>query len=122
MVSDTAWDVTVNLNIRDHIRVYTRHKGKLVNSTRETLMPSSRPLVPWAIYLAWQGAYQYIVFDLDNHTSNHATRQVDVDRQDIEHLLDQQGIDYVTCQSSANGGYHIWIASIDNIDADLCVI
>ena len=119
MVSDTAWDVTVNLNIRDHIRVYTRHKGKLVNSTRETLMPSSRPLVPWAIYLAWQGAYQYIVFDLDNHTSNHATRQVDVDRQDIEHLLDQQGIDYVTCQSSANGGYHIWIASIDNIDADL---
>lgn len=110
------WALTRELSVRDTIRVYTRTAGAYTNTTRETSM-SKQPLGPWAMYLAWNNNYQYLVFDIDNHTNNPA--QADKDAAGLQELLDTHGIEYVLCSSSANGGYHIWIALLDSISAQL---
>lgn len=110
------WALTRELSVRDTIRVYTRTAGAYTNTTRETSM-SKQPSGPWAMYLAWNNNYQYLVFDIDNHTNNPA--QADKDAAGLQELLDTHGIEYVLCSSSANGGYHIWIALLDSISAQL---
>ena len=110
------WALTRELSVRDTIRVYTRTAGAYTNTTRETSM-SKQPLGPWAMYLAWNNNYQYLVFDIDNHTNNPA--QADKDAARLRELLDAHGIEHVVCSSSANGGYHIWIALLDSISAQL---
>lgn len=110
------WALTRELSVRDTIRVYTRTAGAYTNTTRETSM-SKQPSGPWAMYLAWGNTYQYLVFDIDNHTNNPA--QADKDAARLRELLDAHGIEHVVCSSSANGGYHIWIALLDSISAQL---
>lgn len=110
------WALTRELSVRDTIRVYTRTAGAYTNTTRETSM-SKQPLDPWAMYLAWGNTYQYLVFDIDNHTNN--PEQAIKDVTGLRELLDAHGIEYVLCSSSANGGYHIWIALLDSISAQL---
>lgn len=110
------WALTRELSVRDTIRVYTRTAGAYTNTTRETSM-SKQPLGPWAMYLAWNNNYQYLVFDIDNHTNN--PEQAIKDVTGLRELLDAHGIEYVLCSSSANGGYHIWIALLDSISAQL---
>lgn len=112
-----AWQLTEELSIRDHIRVYTRHGGVVVNQTRNRAISLGYPNVPWAMYLADGRNYQYVVFDLDNHTNNQS--EADSDVTAITSVLDHVGIEYLVCSSSANGGYHIWIAAIDNLNAAL---
>ena len=110
------WALTRELSVRDTIRVYTRTGGAYTNTTRETSM-TKQPLGPWAMYLAWGNTYQYLVFDIDNHTNN--PEQTIKDAARLQELLDTHGIEYVLCSSSANGGYHIWIALLDSISAQL---
>lgn len=110
------WALTRELSVRDTIRVYTRTAGAYTNTTRETSM-SKEPASPWAMYLAWNNNYQYLVFDIDNHTNNPEQAIKDVAR--LQELLDAHGIEHVVCSSSANGGYHIWIALLDSISAQL---
>ena len=110
------WALTRELSVRDTIRVYTRTAGAYTNTTRETSM-SKQPLDPWAMYLAWGNTYQYLVFDIDNHTNN--PEQAIKDVTGLRELLDAHGIEYVLCSSSANGGYHIWVALLDSISAQL---
>ena len=110
------WALTRELSVRDTIRVYTRTAGAYTNTTRETSM-SKQPLGPWAMYLAWNNNYQYLVFDIDNHTNN--PEQAIKDAARLQDLLDAHGIEHVVCSSSANGGYHIWIALLDSISAQL---
>ena len=69
------------------------------------------------MYLAWNNNYQYLVFDIDNHTNN--PEQAIKDAAGLRELLDAHGIEHVVCSSSANGGYHIWIALLDSISAQL---
>ncbi|WP_156812180.1 hypothetical protein [Alloscardovia criceti] len=91
-----------------------------MNQTRDHTMSKGQPVTPWAMYLAWEGTYQYIVFDLDNHEKNKDYQAiVDTNLADMMQLLDQQHIQYLVCSSSANGGYHIWIAMKDSLDAAL---
>lgn len=112
-----AWDLTRELSVRDTIRVYTRHGGAYTNTTRETSISKKEPASPWAMYLAWDNSYQYLVFDIDNHTDN--PLQANSDLNKLQQVLDKHHIEYLVCSSSNNGGYHIWIALIDSISAQL---
>ncbi|TCD54107.1 hypothetical protein EJ419_05485 [Alloscardovia theropitheci] len=117
-----AWTLTHEISLRDSVRVYKRAaNGRILNDTRDTALTRVQPGTPWALYLAYQGAYQYIVFDLDHHTTDEDNSQTLVDKnlQDITRLLDETHIEYLVCHSSDNGGYHIWIACKDNINATL---
>lgn len=117
--SMSAWALTQEISISTHVRLYqTDTSGKVVNQTRDRVMPKKQPGRPWAIYLADGMSYHYLCFDLDQHHAEFA-EQVNADQQLITRLLAQAGIEYLVCQSGPAGGRHIWTASLDALDATL---
>lgn len=115
----TAWQVTREISLRGSVRAYTRRlkNGQWANNaTSDQQISAGMPAGPWALYLAWEGSYQYVCFDLDAHTgSSQETRQVNADCQAISRLLDQASIPYLVCQSGPAGGRHIWASSLDSL-------
>ena len=117
--SMSAWALTQEISISTHVRLYQADKsGKVVNQTRDRVMPTKQPGRPWAIYLADGMSYHYLCFDLDQHHAE-SVKQVNADQQLITRLLAQAGIAYLVCQSGPAGGRHIWTASLDALDATL---
>lgn len=117
--SMSAWTLTQEISISTHIRLYQTDKsGKVVNQTRDRVIPKNQPNRPWAIYLADGVSYHYLCFDLDRHHVE-SVSQVNADQQTITRLLNKAGIAYLVCQSGPAGGRHIWTASLDALDATL---
>lgn len=114
-----AWQVTREISLRGSVRAYTRRlkNGQWANNaTSDQRISAGMPAGPWALYLAWEGSYQYVCFDLDAHGgSGQERRQVIDDCQAISRLLDQASIPYLVCQSGPAGGRHIWASSLDSL-------
>jgi hypothetical protein len=114
---ERAWDLSLELSVRDHCRLYERIGGHLVNSTRDAAMGNGVPDVPWAIYLADGTSYHLVCFDLDCHDGDRSetARQAG----SIRTLLEERGIRAVECVSGPAGGRHVWAASLEGLPADL---
>lgn len=114
-----AWQITRQISLRGSVRAYTRRlkNGQWANNaTSDQQISVGMPSGPWALYLAWEGSYQYICFDLDAHTgSSQERRQVIDDCQAISRLLDQASIPHLVCQSGPAGGRHIWASTLDSL-------
>ena len=83
---------------------------------RDAPIPKTPPTYPYALYLAREGIFRLLVFDLDAKVSR---KEVDADLKTLERLLASAAIDYIVTRSGPTGGRHVWAAFPAGVDAEL---
>jgi DNA-binding Lrp family transcriptional regulator len=87
----------------DLIRVAQRRSGELTNSYRERAWDGcTLPELPYYVYLARDGAYYRLAFDLDA-----ARGDVQRDAATLRQLLTDAGIRFIEARSGPAGGRHL---------------
>jgi DNA-binding Lrp family transcriptional regulator len=87
----------------DRIRVARCRRGELTNSYRERAWDGcTLPELPYYVYLARDGAYHRLAFDLDA-----ARGDVQVDAATLRQLLTEAGIRFIEAISGPAGGHHL---------------
>ena len=114
--ADRAWALTRALSShRPSVRVAVRDaSGAFTNEyTAVHQLRHGAPDGPWAMYLAADGGYRYLCFDLDAKGGNPAR-----DAQRLTRWLDEAGIAHLVCVSGPSGGRHVWVAMTKPADPD----
>jgi len=114
-----AWALTRALSPRAGVRTADVDAyGQALNSYsgRERHTESAAPDRPWAMYLADEHEqFHYLAFDFD--ASKAGAKTAAADAATVLAMLQDAGIDAVTCQSGPSLGRHVWIAFADVVTA-----
>ena len=117
MATTQGWDVGLARAVSartDGVRVATRDRAGFTNDFRHRPWPAGRPDGPVAVYLAREGFYYTLAFDIDAGGAE-ACEQADL----LGSILELAGIRYVTAMSGPAGHRHLictWSVGLDPVD------